>query len=132
MVTGRDNLQLLNQHVYQAQAQQEQAGRRLENLHRQLDALRLETSDSYRELAKFRLDDLQAQQAISRLNETDQVILSLVENLKQSRINLKEQIKASVSRQQQLKSKGKSWHGRRDEAGEAMQQQLEQTRKRLQ
>ncbi len=57
MVTGRDNLDLINQHVYQAQTQQEETSRRLEDLHRQLEALRLEMSSSYRELAKLRLDD---------------------------------------------------------------------------
>jgi len=60
MITGRDNLQLLNQHVYQAQAEQEQAGRRLEELHQQLNALRLKTGESYRELARLRMDDLKA------------------------------------------------------------------------
>ncbi len=102
MITGRDNFDLLNQHVYQAQGQQEDTSRRLEDLHRQLDAVRLELSGSYRQLAKLQLDDLQAQQAISSLNETDQMIFGLVQNLKRSRLNLKEQIEASTSNQQPI------------------------------
>ena len=86
MVTGRDNLNLINQHVYQAQTQQEDTSRRLEDLHRQLDALRLEMSGSYRQFAKLQLDELQAQQAITDLNETDQLIFGLVQNLKRSRL----------------------------------------------
>ena len=85
MITGRDNFDLLNQHVYQAQGQQEDKPGRLEDLHRQLDAVRLE-SGSYRQLAKLQLDDLQAQQAISSLNETDQMIFGLVQNLNAGRL----------------------------------------------
>ena len=131
MVTGRDNLNLLNQHVYQAQTQQEDASRRLEDLHRQLEALRLEMSGSYRQLAQLRLDDLQAGQAISQLNETDQATFGLVQNLKRSRLNVKEQIEASVATQQQLEEQRKELAQQRDEAGEAMQRQLVQTHKRL-
>ena len=131
MITGRDNFDLLNQHVYQAQSQQEDTSRRLEDLHRQLDAVRLELSGSYRQLAKLQLDDLQAQQAISSLNETDQMIFGLVQNLKRSRLNLKEQIKASTSDQSQLNEQRQGLARQRDEAGEAMQRQLEQTHKRI-
>jgi chromosome segregation ATPase len=131
MITGRDNFDLLNQHVYQAQSQQEDTSRRLEDLHRQLDAVRLELSGSYRQLAKLQLDELQAQQAISSLNETDQMIFGLVQNLKRSRLNLKEQIKASTSYQSQLNEQRQGLARQRDEAGEAMQRQLEQTHKRI-
>ena len=131
MVTGRDNLDLINQHVYQAQTQQEETSRRLEDLHRQLDAIRLEMSNGYRELARLRLDDLQAGQVISHLNETDQALFMLVQNLKRTRLNLKEQIEASLSRQQQLEAQRKELERQRDEAGEARQRQLEQTHKRI-
>ncbi len=131
MVTGRDNLNLINQHIYQAQTQQEETGRRLEDLHRQLDAIRLEMSNGYRELARLRLDDLQAGQVISHLNETDQALFILVQNLKRTRLNLKEQIEASLSRQRQLEGQRKELERQRDEAGEARQRQLEQTHKRI-
>ena len=131
MVTGRDNLNLLNQHVYQAQTQQGETSRRLEDLHRQLEALRLEMSGSYRQLAQLRLDDLQAEEAISQLNEIDQATFGLVQNLKRSRLNVKEQIEASVAKQQQLEEQRKELARQRDEAGEAMQRQLEQTHKRI-
>jgi chromosome segregation ATPase len=132
MTTGRDNLQLINQHIYQAQTDQEQAGQRLAELHRQLNDLRLQTGERYRELAKFRLDDLQARQVISRLDETDQAVLGLLEKLRQARSNLDEHIQASVAHQRQLEAQRKELEGRRDGAGEAMQHQLEQTRQRLQ
>jgi chromosome segregation ATPase len=131
MIPGRDNLQLINQHIYQAQTEQQQAGARLEELQRQLNALRLKTSEAYRALAKLRLDDLQASQIISRLDETDQVVLKLLEKLKDARNNLDEQIKASVARQQQLEAQRQELEHRRDDAGKAMQNQLEETRKRL-
>jgi len=131
MIPGRDNLQLINQHIYQAQAEQEQAGQRLAELHRQLNSLRLKTSDAFRALAKLRLDDLQASQIISRLNETDQVVLNLLEKHRDARKSLDEQIQASLARQQQLEAQRRELERRRDEAGLAMQNQLEQTRQRL-
>jgi chromosome segregation ATPase len=66
------------------------------------------------------------------LDETDQVVVNLLEKLKGARSNLDEQIKASVAHQQQLEAQRKELEGRRDEAGKAMQEQLEETRKRLQ
>ena len=131
MMTGRENLQLINQHLYQAQTAQEEAGLRLNERHRQLDALRLETGDRYRELARLRLNDLQANQLVLRLDETDQVILTLLEKLKQTRHDLEEQIKASVSRKQTLEEQRKELARQRDEAGKAVQHQLEQTRERV-
>ena len=55
MITGRDNLQLINQHLYRAQTEQEKAVRRLEALHQELNTLHLETIKRYRALAKLRL-----------------------------------------------------------------------------
>lgn len=131
MVSGRENLNLINQYIYQAQTVQGEAGKRLEDLHRQLEALRLEMSGSYRQLAKLRLDDLQAGAAISQLNEADQATFMLVANLKQARRSLKEAIEASLSRQKQLEEHREGLAQLRDEAGEALQRQLEQTHKRI-
>lgn len=131
MITGRDNLQLINQHLQQAQTAQEDAGQRLGELHRQLDALRRETGERFRELARLRLDDLQASQLVSRLDETDQATLKLLEKLKQARHDLQERISANISRKQQLEEQRKELERRRDEAGEAVQRQVEQTRKRV-
>jgi chromosome segregation ATPase len=131
MMTGRDNLLLINQHLQQVQTAQEEAGRRLGELQRQLDVLRQETGERYRELARLRLDNLQANQLVSRLDETDQVTLKLLEKLTQARHDLEEQIQANLSRKGQLEEQRKELERRRDEAGEAAQRQLEQTRKRI-
>jgi chromosome segregation ATPase len=131
MVTGRDHFELINQQVFQAQTQQAETSRRLEELHRQGDALRLEMSIGYRELAKLRLDASQAGEVISLLNESDQALFTLIQSLKRDRLNLKEQIKTSISRRQQLEGERKELARQRDEAIEARQQQLEQTHKRI-
>jgi chromosome segregation ATPase len=131
MVTGRDNFDLINQQVYQVQAQQGENARRLEELHRQLDALRLEMSTGYRELAKIRLDDIQAGEAIAQLNESDRAVFTLIQNLKRVRVNLREQIEASLSRRQQLEGQRKELARQRDGAGEALQQQLKKTHQRI-
>lgn len=132
MMTGRENLQLINQRIYQTQTEQEYAGQRLEELHRQLNAVVLATGERYRELARLRLDDLQARTVISRLDETDKLVLSLLEKLKQTRNDLDEQIKDSISRQRQLEEQRADLERQRDDAGETLQRQLEQTRTRLQ
>jgi chromosome segregation ATPase len=131
MMTGKDNLQLINHHIQQAQTEQENDGRRLEELHRQLNALRLEIGERYRELARLRLDNFKADQVISRLDETDQVILKLLEKLKHDRRNLEEQIKASVSQQRQLEEQREELGRQRDETGEEIRQKLEQTHNRI-
>ena len=131
MVTGRDNLNLINQNVYQVQTEQEDTSRRLENLHRQLEALRLEMNGTYRQLAKLQLDDIQAEQVISHLNQTDQVIFGLLQNLKRQRLTVKDQIEASTTAKQQLEEQRKELARQRDEAEQAMQQQLAQSHKRI-
>lgn len=131
MISGRDNLQLINQHLQQAQAAQEDAGQRLAELQRQLNALHQESGECYRELAGLRLDTLQINRLVSRLDESDQAILKLLEKLKQARSDLQERIKATVSRKEQLEEQRKELERRRDEAGEAVQQQTEQTHGRL-
>ena len=131
MMTGRDNLQLINQHIYQAQKGQENAGHRLEELNRQINAVRLEIAERYRELARLRLNDLKANQVITRLDETDQAILNLLEKLRNDRNNLEEQIKGSVSRQQQLEAQREELEHQRDKAGEEMQRHLEQALNRI-
>ena len=131
MITGRDNLQLINQHLQQAQTAQEEAGQRLSELQRQLNSLRQETGERYRELARLRLDNLQISQLVSRLDESDQAILKQLEKLKQARQDLQERIKASISRKQQLEEQRKELAHQRDEAGEGVQRQVEQTRKRI-
>ena len=131
MMTGRDNLQLINQHLQQAQTAQEEAGGRLGELHRQLNALRQETGERYRQLARLRLDQLQASQLVSRLDETDRAILALLEQLKQARQDLQARINANISRKQQLEEQRKELERQRDEAGQGLQRQLEETRKRI-
>ncbi len=131
MMTGRDNLLLINQHLQQAQTAQEEAGGRLRELYRQLDALRQETGERYRQLARLRLDDLRASQVVSRLDETEQAILALLEKLGQARQDLQARIDAGVARKQQLEQQRKGLEQQRDEAGVEVQRQLEQTRKRI-
>ncbi len=59
------------------------------------------------------------------------MLFTLVQNLKRTRLNLKEQVEASLSRQRQLEGQRKELEQQRDEAGEARQRQLEQTHKRI-
>ena len=60
MITGRDTLQEINNHVLQAQSRIEAVDREMDDLNAQLNQLRIETAEQYRELAKFRLDEIRA------------------------------------------------------------------------
>lgn len=131
MVRGSDNLDVINRYLYEAQNAQAEASGRLEELHRQLEAVRLELSGSYRQLAGLRLDDLQASEAVARLNETDQATFMLVANLKQTRRSLKEATQASRTKQGQMEEQRLELARQRDEAGEALQRQLALTHTRI-
>ena len=60
MITGRDTLQEINSHVLQVQSRIDDADREMDNLNAQLNRLRIETAEQYRQLAKFRLDEIRA------------------------------------------------------------------------
>ncbi len=122
---------MINQHIHQVQSEHQEAGLRLQELQRQLNALHMETGERYRQLARLRLDNIQAGQLTSRLDESDRAIVNLLEKLKQARQDLQERIAAGTSRQQQLEEQRKALEQRRDEAGQALQRQVEETRKRV-
>ena len=131
MITGRDNLQLINQNISSVRTNQDKAVRRLEALHQELNALHLETVKRYRALAKLRLDDFHADPLVSRLDESDRVIGNLLEKLQSARQELQNQIQASLSRQQEIEEQRKELERQRDEAGQEIQRQLEEARKRI-
>ena len=60
MITGRDTLQEINDHVLQAQSQIENADREMDNLTSHLSRLRIEEAEQFRQLARFRLDEMNA------------------------------------------------------------------------
>jgi uncharacterized coiled-coil protein SlyX len=60
MITGRDTLQEINDHVLQAQSQIENADREMNNLTSLLSRLRIEEAEQFRQLARFRLDEMNA------------------------------------------------------------------------
>ena len=74
MSTGRDTLQEINDHILQAQSQIENADREMENLNARLSELRIEEANQFRQLAKFRLDEMNAGQVATRLDKVHHAV----------------------------------------------------------
>jgi len=75
MLSGRDSLALFNQRISNAREQVEGIHHHLENISKRLAGIRQEKAAQYRELARVRLDDIEAGKIIDGLNGTDRAVL---------------------------------------------------------
>ena len=126
MLNGRDTLGIINQHIMSASTEIENAQKQLSALNQRLSDIRRRTTERYRQLARFRLDELSADRLISRLDDTDRTLLQLLKQKNQALHDLEARIKASVSRQSELAANREAQEDRRDEALEALENKLEQ------
>jgi hypothetical protein len=84
MINGTDQLAIINQHIDTARSGLDAIHKRKEEVNRQLANLRHQTTEEYRKLARFRLDDLTANRLVSQLDETDRAVLKLLERRAQA------------------------------------------------
>ena len=84
MITGRDTLQEINDHILQAQSQIENADREMDNLNSRVSELRIEEADQFRQLAKFRLDEMSAGQVTARLDKVHHAVPAFLDQHKQA------------------------------------------------
>jgi chromosome segregation ATPase len=131
MITGRDTLQGINDHILQTQSQIESAGYRMDELLSRLNTLRFEMAEHYRQLAKFRLDELHADRMISRLDKADQAIKAFLDKRSQDLSELQNKLKECIARQQKLEQERVFQQAARDKAIEALQRQIESSKERL-
>jgi chromosome segregation ATPase len=131
MLMGRDTLQVIDDHIRQSQIEWEKAGQRLDTLNSTLNGLRLKLGEQYRQLAKFRLDEISAGRLISRLDRADHTILTLVDKRARVLRELESSLQKSRVRQQELESERKVRRERRDSVVEALERQLQETKARL-
>jgi chromosome segregation ATPase len=131
MITGRDTLEEINSHVLQAQSGIEAADRELNSLNTQLNRLRLQTAEQYRELAKFRLDEQHAGSVTDRLEKAHQAVPAFLDQRREALAALEKSIGQVQQRQQALEKKRESLRDARDSAAEALQQQIARSKTAL-
>jgi hypothetical protein len=131
MITGRDTLQEINDHVLQAESQIENADREMENLNARLSELRIEEADQFRQLAKFRLDEMSAGQVVARLDKVHHAVPTFLDQHKQALVELDNKLEQLKQSRQKLEQQHETGINVRDKAVEALQRQLEESKKKL-
>ncbi len=131
MITGRKTLEEIDNHVLQAQNRIADADREMEDLNAQLNRLRIETTEQYRELARFRLDEIRAGNVTDRLDKVYLAVQALIEQHKQALESLDKDIAQGQQRQQTLNQQRETRRDARDRAADALEKQIENTRSAL-
>lgn len=131
MITGRDTLQEINSHVLQAQSRIEDADREMDGLNEQLNRLRLETAEQYRQLARFRLDEVRAGNVTARLDKAHRAVPAFLDQHKQALIALEKSIGQIQQRQQALEAQRETLCDARDKAADALGQQIAKSKSAL-
>ena len=131
MITGRKTLEEIDNHVLQAQNRIADADRKMEDLNAQLNRLRIETAEQYRELARFRLDEIRAGNVTDRLDKVYLAVQALIEQHKQALEALEKDIAQGQERQKTLNQQRETRRDARDRAADALQKQIRNTRSAL-
>jgi len=131
MITGRDTLQEINDHVLQAQSQIENADREMANLNSRLSELRIEEADQFRQLAKFRLDEMSAGQVAARLDKVHHAVPTFLDQHKQALAELDNKLEQIKQSRQKLEQQRETGINVRDKAIETLQRQLEESKTKL-
>ena len=102
MMNGTNQLAVINQHIATARNGLDAVYRRMEAANQQISQLRNRLVEEYRQLARFRLDELAANRVTTQLDETDRAVLKLLERRSQALRELDGAIEQSTARQEQL------------------------------
>jgi DNA repair exonuclease SbcCD ATPase subunit len=131
MITGRDTLQEINDHILQAQSQIENADREMDHLTSRLSELRIEEADQFRQLAKFRLDEMNAGQVAARLEKVHHAVPTFLDQHKQALGELDNKLEQIKQSRQKLEQHRETGINVRDKAIETLQLQLGESKKKL-
>ena len=131
MITGRDTLQEINDYVLQAQSQIENADREMESLNVRLSELRIEEADQFRQLAKFRLDEISAGQVVTRLDKVHHAVPTFLDQHKQALAELDNKLDQIKQSRQKLEQQRETGINTRDQTVEILQRQLEESKTKL-
>ena len=131
MIHGRDQLAVIDEHIAGAQNGIDSTHRRLEAASQRRTQIRNQTTEEFRRLAKFRLDELSANRLVARLDDTDRAVLSLLERRGRELNALEAEIEEAAARQSALKSERERPVLRRDELVTEIDQHAADIRARL-
>ena len=131
MITGRDTLQEINDHVLQAHTQIEKADREMDSLKLRLSSLRIEEADKFRQLAGLRLDEIKADYMAERLDKAHHAVSAFLDQHKRALADLENGLKHLQQSQQQLEEQRESRLDVRDKAVDALQQQIAKSKEKL-
>ena len=116
MTDGRQSLQVIEQHLYQARSTLDGLHDRMTLLNQQLESLRQQSNSQYQALARVRLDEMSAQRVAGRLNETDQAVLRLLEQRDQKVGELTREINDTMVRLGELNARHETLGKARDKS----------------
>ncbi|MBT8363584.1 MAG: hypothetical protein KJP23_02690 [Deltaproteobacteria bacterium] len=131
MITGRDTLQEISEYVLQAQSQIENADREMDNLTSRLNRLRIEEAEQFRQLARFRLDEINAGHMAARLDKAHHAVPAFLDQHKRALAELEYRLEQVKQSQEKLEQQRESRINERDKAVEALQRQLEKSKETL-
>jgi chromosome segregation ATPase len=131
MITGRDTLQEINNHVLQSQSLIEKADSEANELTQRMSRLRLEEAEQYRKLAEFRLDDLRADAVAVRLDKAYEAVEAYMKQHQQDIAAVDADLAQLQQHQQALDQKREAKRKERDQAAENLQQQIQISRTNL-
>jgi chromosome segregation ATPase len=131
MISGRDTLREIDQHIRSANSELERASGRIETLNHELTSIRAENAELFRQLARYRLDDLKADRLVGSLDDIDRTAVALLEKQREMKTSLNDRIDAGHKRQRALEEQRAALQDQRDAAGVALDERLEEVRSRI-
>jgi hypothetical protein len=115
MISGTDQLEIINQNINSARSGLDAIHKRKESVNQRLVQLRNQMTEEYRKLARFRLDELTANRVVTQLDQTDRAVLKLLERRAQALQELDTAIEQSSARQAPLNEEREQTIRKRDD-----------------
>ena len=115
MISGTDQLAIINQHINSARSGLDAIHMRKESANQRLVQLRNQMTEEYRDLARFRLDELTANRVVIQLDETDRAVLKLLERRTRALQELDTAIEQSSAQQAPLNEEREKTIRQRDD-----------------
>jgi hypothetical protein len=131
MQSGRDALLVLSDQIQKTQVDLNDTNRQLEAVTQQLTHLNQEMGETYRRLARVRLNDLMAERIAMDLDDKDRATLAVLETRKSDLADLRQRIEASLSNQRRLEADRKTLADTRDATGHLLNENLEKSTGRI-
>lgn len=131
MLTGTDQLAIINQHIDTTRSALDSLHQHKEAATRQLLGLRGQMTEAYRQLARFRLDELAVGRVVTHLEQVDRATLELLKRREKAMQDLEPAIAECVSRLSALNAEREQAVGKRDALVKQIDERAAEIRTRL-